>query len=89
MCRICQYDGFAYISDLFLSVCDNIIRNGATQQPIQDCNATCPGDSLQTCGGPGRLNLFINGASPVLPLELIGNGYPRAWDYIGSFDAFT
>ncbi|KAJ6589389.1 glyoxal oxidase N-terminus-domain-containing protein [Mycena capillaripes] len=47
--------------------CDNFIENAATTAPITDCSAACTGNPDESCGGPGRLNVFWSGAEPPPP----------------------
>ncbi|KAJ6589404.1 copper radical oxidase [Mycena capillaripes] len=47
--------------------CDNFIENSATTTPITDCSAACTGNSDESCGGAGRLNVFWSGSEPPSP----------------------
>lgn len=39
--------------------CGVVIGNDTYSAPADDCNMPCNGNSAQTCGGRGRLNLFV------------------------------
>ncbi|KAJ7635293.1 galactose oxidase [Roridomyces roridus] len=44
--------------------CDDHIENSGVSAPITDCNMACTGDPAESCGGPGRLNVFWSGVPP-------------------------
>ncbi|TFK22851.1 copper radical oxidase [Coprinopsis marcescibilis] len=54
------YAGVEYSVECF---CGHSLSNGGGT-PTTDCNMPCSGNSLQPCGGPGKLNLFWSGAAP-------------------------
>ncbi|KAJ7479694.1 galactose oxidase [Mycena latifolia] len=66
--------------------CDDFIENSAVTAPITDCNLPCTGDRNESCGGPGRLNIFWSGAEPPPPPTIpasIGK-----WESLGCYRYF-
>ncbi|KAF8257074.1 WSC domain-containing protein [Lactarius quietus] len=45
--------------------CGNSLTVGSTPAPDSNCNIVCSGNSSETCGGNGFLNLFSNGGAPL------------------------
>ncbi|KAJ7482564.1 hypothetical protein FB451DRAFT_1084926 [Mycena latifolia] len=58
---------FAGVEFMQECYCDDFIENSAVTAPITDCNLPCTGDRNESCGGPGRLNIFWSGAEPPPP----------------------
>ncbi|KAJ7186426.1 galactose oxidase, partial [Mycena filopes] len=74
---------FAGVEFMQECYCDNFIENAATQTPITDCNLACKGNALESCGGPGRLNIFWSGATPPPPPTI-----PKSigkWESLGCY----
>ncbi|RDB22030.1 hypothetical protein Hypma_011026 [Hypsizygus marmoreus] len=46
--------------------CGNSLSLGSTA-PIGECNAACSGNSLESCGAAGRLNVYWSGKQPPPP----------------------
>jgi len=44
--------------------CGNTVSNGGAPAPASGCSMTCSGNSSEFCGGPNRLNVYNNTASP-------------------------
>ncbi|KAK0104489.1 hypothetical protein ONS95_004777 [Cadophora gregata] len=67
-CQGYTYWGMEYANQCY---CGNILGAGSVNQTssnpsINGCNMVCKGDSLQWCGGGGRLNLYmLDGKKPV------------------------
>lgn len=61
-CKLYQYFGTEYSRECF---CGNSINPSSmnASNPAQSCNMQCTGDSTQTCGGSGYLNLYQNPTS--------------------------
>ncbi|KAJ7720043.1 galactose oxidase [Mycena metata] len=81
----CDSDKFIFAGLEFMQecYCDNFLENGATTAPLSDCDLACTGNPLESCGGPGRLNIFWSGAEPPPPPTIpksIGN-----WRSLGCY----
>ncbi|KAG2002470.1 hypothetical protein CC2G_004661 [Coprinopsis cinerea AmutBmut pab1-1] len=75
------YAGVEFSAECF---CGNTLSNGGgLEAPAGECNMPCSGNSLQPCGGPGRLNLFWNGDEPAPPPSII----PQVgdWESLGCY----
>ncbi len=67
--------------------CGDYLYNGAVQAPAGDCNARCPGNNPEACGGGNRINVFSS-------VELVAYGVPGPkttgfdadWSYRGCYD---
>ncbi|EIW72958.1 hypothetical protein TREMEDRAFT_24256, partial [Tremella mesenterica DSM 1558] len=60
--------------------CDTAMRNGASNTTLLDsdqCNMQCPGNTYENCGGPNRLNLYVN------PSLFTSPSLPTGWSYTG------
>ncbi|KAK4157999.1 WSC domain-containing protein [Chaetomidium leptoderma] len=58
----CRDGGFPFAGTEFGGecYCGVVIGNGTFAAPAGECDMACNGDSSQTCGGRGRLNLFVS-----------------------------
>ncbi|TDL22721.1 WSC-domain-containing protein [Rickenella mellea] len=63
--NFCASNSYVYAGVEFSKECycgNQLISS--TQAASTDCNMACAGDSTEPCGGPARLNLFLNGNTP-------------------------
>ncbi|TDL22719.1 WSC-domain-containing protein [Rickenella mellea] len=63
--NFCTSNSFVYAGVEFSQECycgNQLI--GSTQAASTDCNMACAGSATEPCGGPARLNLFLNGNTP-------------------------
>jgi hypothetical protein len=94
----CQTAGFIYAGLEYADecYCGNALQNGGGPAPDGSvgCNMPCNGNSLETCGGPNRLNLFMatNTTSPSptssapAATGTAGNStLPAGWSYHGCY----
>lgn len=53
---------FRYFATQFGSecYCGSHLAKGTSSAPLEDCRMTCAGDALSYCGGPDRLELYMN-----------------------------
>ncbi|KAJ7479512.1 glyoxal oxidase N-terminus-domain-containing protein [Mycena latifolia] len=61
----CDSKKFVFAGVEFMSAI--VMTSLKTPTPITDCNLPCTGDRNESCGGPGRLNIFWSGAEPPPP----------------------
>jgi hypothetical protein len=65
-------------------MCGNAIYNGATVTSESACNMACTGNSAETCGSGGHLNIYSNGPPPAFqPPTAQTRGLDGAWSYQG------
>ncbi|KAF9465644.1 copper radical oxidase [Collybia nuda] len=62
----CDSKSFIYAGTEFSVHCDNNLHGGVPA-PAADCNMPCSGNSLESCGAGGRLNLYWSGEEPPPP----------------------
>ncbi|KAK4455790.1 WSC domain-containing protein [Podospora aff. communis PSN243] len=57
----CKNEGYAFAGTEFGGECwcGSVIANDTRAAPDSECNMPCNGDRTQTCGGPGRLSLYV------------------------------
>ncbi|KAK1756188.1 WSC domain-containing protein [Echria macrotheca] len=57
----CRNGGFPFAGTEYAGECwcGIVIGNDTFAAPAEECNMACSGDSSETCGGPGRLNLYV------------------------------
>ncbi|KAK0623035.1 WSC domain-containing protein [Immersiella caudata] len=57
----CRSEGYPFAGTEFGGECwcGSVIANDTRAAPESECNMPCNGDGTQTCGGPGRLNLYV------------------------------
>ncbi|KAF4575259.1 WSC domain-containing protein [Pleurotus pulmonarius] len=61
--------------------CGYAVQSPGAPTGLSECSYACTGDSAQSCGGAGRLNLFASGASaPSVPQTVAED-----WDYQGCY----
>lgn len=56
-CAGFTYFGVEYANECY---CGNTLLNNAAKQAQTDCNMACTGNSLELCGGSGRMGLYQN-----------------------------
>ncbi|KAJ8698712.1 hypothetical protein PTI98_005387 [Pleurotus ostreatus] len=61
--------------------CGYAVQSPGAPAALSECNYACTGDSSQSCGGAGRLNLFASGSSaPSVPQTVAED-----WEYQGCY----
>lgn len=77
--------GLEYASQCY---CGNEFANGGTPAPDGDaqCNMPCKGNTAETCGGPGRLNVFLYSVYATRDIEVIGPAAPQKEDLPGLWE---
>ncbi|KAG7086326.1 hypothetical protein E1B28_002289 [Marasmius oreades] len=68
--------------------CDSTIQLPGAPVAADECNIPCVGNSSETCGGTGSIQIFTDGGeSPVLPTEFgtDAGGFESEWSLTGCF----
>ena len=79
------------MTDTFSTDCDSTIQFPSQSTPLLDCNFACAGNATETCGGGGRINLFLNTAVPPPTLVQsvnatdVGGEVVGVWNYAGCY----
>ncbi|KAF1366019.1 hypothetical protein EJ07DRAFT_27519, partial [Lizonia empirigonia] len=64
--------------------CGDNLRYTPIPAPIEECNSQCPTSPDQSCGGTGRLSLFLNNAVPNTPpgltIDFPGGNYSGCYE---------
>ncbi|KAJ6532912.1 galactose oxidase [Mycena vulgaris] len=81
----CDSKNFIFAGVEFMQecYCDDFIENSGTSAPITDCSLACTGAPDESCGGPGRLNLFWSGAQPPPPPTI--PPFIGKWESLGCY----
>lgn len=64
-----------------ISVCGYAVQSPGAPTASSECNYACTGDSSQSCGGAGRLNLFASGSSAPSAPQTVAED----WEYQGCY----
>ncbi|KAJ7222415.1 hypothetical protein GGX14DRAFT_428693 [Mycena pura] len=79
----CDSKQFIFAGLEFMVNCANLIGTTGVKAAITDCNMACTGDASESCGGPGRLNVFWSGAQPP-PAPTIPKSIGK-WESLGCY----
>jgi hypothetical protein len=73
--------GVEYADQCF---CGNAIVNGGTKSSSGGCTMACSGDSADSCGGPGLMDIYYTGTlTTSAPATVQTSGLPSGWQYTG------